>query len=93
MFALFEHSHKREGERLKFYAALVGVDLRKTSNEPKTEAKRPIESAIQSFQSDEGFFKDPAVYQHLSKEEKQKLTDAMLAKSKSVMTRTPLGRS
>ena len=74
MTLLFEHANKREIGRMRFQAALQGVDLDK--NLKQVDKKT---AARQKTQQQEGWFKDPAEYEHLSQEERIELTEKMMA--------------
>jgi len=73
MLFLFESADKAEYSRMRFEAGIHGVDLegevRKTT--PHTE------SPIKKTPKEPHLFGDPASYEHLSKEEREKLTQKM----------------
>jgi hypothetical protein len=82
---LFEHTQKRELQKMKFWAALVGVDIDKEAEEtPRTPPKL-------SSKSSGMMFRDPKDYEHMSKEERQALTDKMMGAHQRVMAKTPIG--
>lgn len=76
---LYSETQKREGEKLRFLAALQGVQV-----------DRPVESKEAGSPM---LFKDPREYENLSEEERQKLTDQMMGLHKRAMASTPLGRT
>jgi hypothetical protein len=80
MRVLFEHSEKELWNKMKFGAALQGVDLDKASAE-ETKAKKS---------GDELVFKDPKEYEKLSPEERKELTDKMYVKFKAWAKTTSL---
>lgn len=65
---LFDHVRKKEIENLKFQSLANGVEF-KDSRDQKTTKKQS---------SNELVFKDPKNYEHLSQEEKEKLTKEMM---------------
>ena len=87
MRTLFAHSQKREESRMLFMAQLHGVKI-------KTETNTPfIESNLKENVKEDpnAWFKDPKVYAHMSKEEKQKETDRLMGMTKRWAGTKPLG--
>jgi hypothetical protein len=72
---------------MKFLASLVGVDL------DKEIRKSPDSSFVDRATKPSGtMFGDPKDYEHMSKEERQALTEKMMGAHKRVMAKTPIGR-
>ena len=66
---LFDHARKKEIENLKFQALANGIEF-KDSRDQKSK-KQSSEDLV---------FKDPKEYEHLSQEEKERLTKDMMQK-------------
>lgn len=73
---------------MRFQAALQGVNL--DENLKQVDEKS---AARQKAQQQEGWFKDPSEYEHLSQEERKELTQKMMAQHKiaaqDLVTRRP----
>jgi hypothetical protein len=67
---LFEHVKKKEIETLKYQALANGIEF-KGSRDQKTTKKQSGNDLL---------FKDPKEYEHLSQEEKERLTKDMMQK-------------
>jgi len=77
-------------DRMKFFAAMLGVDIEgeakkeRSSPPPPPAAAAAIEGTPFSTQ-----FKHPSEYAHLSEEQKQKLTEQMKGLHRQAMSKMP----
>lgn len=87
---LFQHCQKREKDRLRFQGLLHGFDIDKESEEKpdkpknKKQTSREFRKKFDEAQKKQSLpiFRDPSEYNNLSKEEKDKLTNKMMAQHK-----------
>ena len=77
---MYEHIQSEKYNDYCFYAALQGVDLSK--NIKNTKQSHHVEANRQQGQQELPLFQDPKSYDHLSQEEKDKLTKEMKRKHK-----------
>jgi hypothetical protein len=87
MLVMYEHSEKRLIERLKFDAGVHGIKLK--DDPPAAQQGGTPSSPAQKGKCIPG---DPDSYNHLSMEERQRLTEEMMGKHKAWdATAKPLG--
>ena len=84
MIVLFKNLVEREHQRVKIQAALQGVQLDEEKDE-HPDIVRP------KFKPSSFKFGDPKDYEHLTDEQKQKLTDNMMGKHQIWKNQTSLG--
>ena len=68
---LYRHAQKREEQRMRFQAHLHGLSVKDEASE---QAQQTVEAPQEDFT-----FGEPSSYDHLSKDEKQKLTKKLPA--------------
>lgn len=77
--ALYKHAMERKSNEYRFYALLHGADLDKSSSTSKqsdnSTPSQPQQPANQSLP----IFGDPESYKHMSKEERDELTNKMMS--------------
>jgi len=75
MIVLYENALKREEERFKLQAALHGAKFDEDEDIDTTDTPKRKTTKAKSF-----MFGDPKDYEHLSPEERQRLTEQMMGK-------------
>ena len=75
MLVMYEHSEKRMVERLRFDAGVHGIKLDGDEQAPQQAGVAPRVKG--------GVSGDPDSYSHLSKEERQRLTEEMMGGHKA----------
>jgi hypothetical protein len=92
LLVLFEHSEKRYLEKIKLDAALHGVKLKDEAPAPRTDRGSAAEPARRPPVAGKCIPGDPDSYNHLSAEERQRLTEEMMGRHKVwVKQDNPLG--
>lgn len=85
MFVLYEHSQIRALEKYKYYARIMGAEIKDEPTASRAESLSADEPTIQSG----ALFKSPKAYQHLTKQQRDKLTQDMMAQHKRLSKRLP----
>lgn len=75
---LYEKAIDRKEEELRWQAALQGVDITKSNKKPNSESDTATPDSRPGFT-----FGSPDDYAHLSKEERDKITQEMMRKHKA----------
>jgi len=91
---MFEHSEKRLGDMMKFQAAIHGAEI---NDDELFDGGRTTESETVKPRKDKGSgifkFGDPADYEHLPMEERERLTQQMMGQHKRwEKYKKPMGR-
>lgn len=82
---MLKHYYAREAEKMKFMAALQGVDLDKESTNKKSSANHTTENGKITLKSGEAIpFGNPEDYKKMSKRERDNLTRAMMSSHKNM---------
>jgi len=74
MLVMYEHSEKRMVERLRFDAGVHGIKLDGDDDTPQARVAPKVKGGVSG---------DPDSYSHLSKEERQRLTEEMMGGHKA----------
>jgi hypothetical protein len=85
MFVLYEHSQERLLEKHKFLASVIGAEVEE--GVPTAESFKETDGA---FVQSGALFKDPKLYSHLGKEEKETLTQQMLSQHRFIVQQLPI---
>lgn len=80
--SLFEHGIERENNKLRFAAAIQGIDLDKEVEEQGEGKKSPRREGSQKGGNKEFLFKHPSEYENMTQEEREAETEKIMGKLK-----------